>query len=324
MSDVRRLALTAVRRVGYSPGWSSDQVEVAFGAAVEYLYGCREAPEASELLAASWRALSARWEKNRRFFGKDQRRPGERSRGFQRYWSSVAGGEGGFEDRVVEWRAVVQIWPLLAEGDRAVLVELARADGDAGAAARALGMERAVFMDRVRRARGRFLVLWHDGEVPSTVYGKGRRGGDARHSVTYFLRLRARRRALELAGQSASVPVPGQEEIRERYARGQSIATIAEAMGLKPMTVHKRMVQAGIPRRPRNSLIAARRIDVDTDDIARRYAQGESTYTIAQALGVSRSVITNRLKRVGIPRRAPGGTPPPASSNTPGPPPDTP
>lgn len=53
----------------------------------------------------------------------------------------------------------------------------------------------------------------------------------------------------------------------------------------------------------------ARRVDVDNNEIRRRYENGESSTAIGKALNVSPNTILNRLRELGITRRRSGPAP---------------
>jgi hypothetical protein len=69
---------------------------------------------------------------------------------------------------------LAQIWPRLNDMDRQALTALATANSYT-AAANMLGLEYQTFANRVRRARTRFLALWHEGETPSRIWRVDRR-----------------------------------------------------------------------------------------------------------------------------------------------------
>ena len=67
-------------------------------------------------------------------------------------------------------------------------------------------------------------------------------------------------------------------------------------------TVCNRLEKRGMPRRPSG----ARRPDIDTRVVARRYRAGETLKDIASSLGCCARTVVNRLEERGIPRRPKG------------------
>jgi hypothetical protein len=79
---------------------------------------------------------------------------------------------------------------------------------------------------------------------------------------------------------SAAEPELTSEMVR-RYLEGEGLAAIAATVGVNASTVRRRLLKAGVRRRPPSR----RRLDVSTAEVARRYRRGESIGTIAQPLG---------------------------------------
>src|SRR5207248_10593460 len=95
---------------------------------------------------------------------------------FVAFWESFVAPTPSCERAAVERLALRQILPALTDGQREAMAALA-AHGDWAAAATALGMTSVAFRSQVSRGRLRFLALWHEGEVPSRVWGCDRRAG---------------------------------------------------------------------------------------------------------------------------------------------------
>jgi hypothetical protein len=68
-------------------------------------------------------------------------------------------------------------------------------------------------------------------------------------------------------------------------------------MGVSVDAVRTALIQAGVPRRP---AVLAPRSDLDTDDVRRRYAAGESVYAIARGLGSTEHLVRKAIERAGI------------------------
>jgi len=86
-------------------------------------------------------------------------------------------------------------------------------------------------------------------------------------------------------------------EIGERYARGEGIDAIAEALHLSANRVKDALIGARVEIRPVN----ARKFDHLTESaIARRYADGESTATLAAEYGCAAVTIREITRRKGL------------------------
>ncbi|MFF9023222.1 hypothetical protein [Streptomyces eurythermus] len=109
--------------------------------------------------------------------------------------------------------------------------------------------------------------------------------------------------------------IPGLEEAAARYLRGEPAEALAAELGVDRTTLDRRLRYMGIspadrafaeepvePRRARRGHNGNRK-DLPDEEIAARYAAGESVSALAQAYGVSRSVITRRLDEAGVAKR---------------------
>lgn len=202
LDDLHRAARTATRTDwSHSAGDFTDRFDLAFGAVAVHLYAADQAPTPNDLVRAGREALSRAQMDDLRHHGITHRY--EPAPNAYAYWALVQvvpSPADGVVDRVALW----QIWPLLKEPERAALLALA-AHGDYDAAAESLGLRYYTFTARVRRARLRFLELWHQGEAPSRPWGRDRRTG---------------LRGVEMTTQRTAVRVIGRRRAAARRAAG--------------------------------------------------------------------------------------------------------
>lgn len=200
MDDLHRLARTAVAGAWAQAGDYVERYETAWGGIAEALYTADEPPPASRLVHAGWIAITDAALDDSRHRGL-ARSGGPDPVAFERFWRYTARNTPSPEQYVVEAEALHQIWPTLTPTQQRCLLALA-AMGDYAAAATAVGMGYQHFHSHVRNARLRFLALWHEGEVPSGLWGSDRRRwrqdvapSEVRRPTT--VRRRAARRRLE-------------------------------------------------------------------------------------------------------------------------------
>ena len=105
-------------------------------------------------------------------------------------------------------------------------------------------------------------------------------------------------------GRPASPRPPEPAALRRLYTdEGLTVAAVATRLGVAHGTAHKWLLAAGIPMRPPAT---TPRIDVDDDDIRRRYtSEGQTAAEIAAHLGCPATTVYDRLQRLGVPRRPP-------------------
>src|SRR5690606_8654666 len=174
LADIDRLARMALSRTVGNPLDHRTRYEVAWSAIAEALYAASEPPTPSDLIYAAQRELGRHTRQEMRHHGHHHRDPGQTMRGYAAYWNPPAGDP--LEDVVVNRTALWQIWPRLTDCERQVLLALATT-GDYAAAADALAANPGTFRVNLRRARRRFLALWHEGETPPGAWGTDRRVG---------------------------------------------------------------------------------------------------------------------------------------------------
>lgn len=176
IADVHRLAHVALRRlVGGRLDYQS-RYELAWSGIAECLYTAPDdqPPTPPDLIAAGAYSVSRHVQSEMHHHGRDRNNLGEEMPRFATYWIWMSAPAGSPERRVVEQTALWQIWAQLSDTHRQVLGALA-VHGDYQAAAEALGRHPGTFNVHVSRARKAFLVLWHEGEEPSRIWGTDRR-----------------------------------------------------------------------------------------------------------------------------------------------------
>ncbi len=203
LADLHGIARLAVHAAGRLAGDWHDRYDTAWTAAAVALYEAEHWPPAHDLAHAGRLAIWAAVDDERRHAGYYKRKtiggqagPGS-SPAFGTFWLEFARPTGSPEPGVVERLAVEQIWPTLTPGQRAALSALATF-GDYQAGAAALGMTAVGFKSAIHAGRRRFLAAWHEGEVPSRVWGcdrrAGRVAGELRAGWTAMDAVRRRRR----------------------------------------------------------------------------------------------------------------------------------
>ncbi|MEV5411435.1 hypothetical protein AB0K60_21675 [Thermopolyspora sp. NPDC052614] len=183
LGDVERLAWVAARRSRWSDQtlFVHDRYLVALSAIAEELFARPGVPEARVLVDCGVRAISRHVFAERRERGvSDRPDRGRRVREgawaamprFEAFWYTAASPVVAHEERVVEVVALGQVWARLSGRNREVLAALAEHGTYEGAAA-ALGVSRVSVSTLVYHARKQFLRLWHEGEEPSRLWGRG-------------------------------------------------------------------------------------------------------------------------------------------------------
>ncbi|GHC89866.1 hypothetical protein GCM10007079_35680 [Nocardiopsis terrae] len=204
--QVVRLAVWAARECRWVNGMDMvHRAETAWEAITEHLHLVAARPQETELIAIGWKAMKAQHYQDLKAHGLGGKDKALVSRAFLRYWTSASAPAHSHEDLLVDRIALAQIWTALTPTHRQVLTALAEHD-DRRRAERAVNMDTAAFTRTLGRARRAFFALWHEGEIPSKMWGYDRPG--ARHqNVMYLVRLR-KQRALK---RKAAGTVPRQE-----------------------------------------------------------------------------------------------------------------
>jgi len=167
-----------------------ERSDAALCAVVEELSSADTRPARAHLTEVAKKASSRVVNQNMRHHGVDNRKGtfGQARVEFTRFWVHLSGDP--LADRVVDVVALNQIWVRLSPGQQCALMALALCD-DHAKAAETLGLKAGAYKERLRQARIRFLELWHEGESPSCLWARDRRGQPGRGG-----RLLARRRSL--------------------------------------------------------------------------------------------------------------------------------
>ncbi len=270
MEDINHAAILAVGAAYAKSGHYMERFEAAWSAIGELVWNSPSPPPRREMVTAGVRAVNS-WQRAEEHHHGDSRHTGAPMENFGRYWLGLHPRPSSPENRVVEMVAMCQIWPQLTDTDRAAIVALAT-HGTITEAARAVGVDARTFGGRVRLARARFLIWWHEGEEPSAVWRVDRRtlGGKTRvgaataqgagrerrlpgHGTETRYRkhgcrcrlctdasvgaARARRRARGVPPKRR-VTVSQLVEIRLLREGGKPVAEIAEAYGVGQSTLH--------------------------------------------------------------------------------------
>lgn len=176
-NELHRLASYAVQTDHWRPSINyEERVDAAYCAMVELVLTSDEPPRTRELVYAGREASGDIVDAQMRHHGRDKRGGtlGEERVNFARYWLQLT--DDPAHDKTVDRVAMMQIWPLLADAHRDALLALA-ATGDYQRAADGLGLRYYTFCSRVRKARLHFLRLWHEGEMPSVMWGRDKLRG---------------------------------------------------------------------------------------------------------------------------------------------------
>jgi helix-turn-helix protein len=262
LAHLNELAVRAVRVQRFNRQVDfTVRVEIAWSAIAESLYAADEPPAPDDLIRAAWAAIGDDTDRTYRAHGWNthDRYAGITSR-FQQYWAGV-GITRSPEEPIVERITLSQIWPRLSPSHRQLLLAMAVYE-DYGRAAEALQKSRKSFTTQLSQARRAFLALWHDGEQPSRPWGYDRRASadsTDRHSRTYVIRVRQRRRQAHVAAHGEPPPprVPkGKpadlgitvEELARRYKQVKSIRVLAASLGVSYGALQRRMQAEGITR----------------------------------------------------------------------------
>ncbi|GLZ01867.1 helix-turn-helix domain-containing protein [Actinoplanes sp. NBRC 103695] len=173
VDGLHRIARICAARTGTSLGHSGAGFENRYATAwvvvAEYLYTCGEPPSDELLIGVGSNGVRREQRDDLRSWGWTTADEGgvRATVGFETYWWQSASVTRSPEERIVDALALRQILSALADQDREVLVALAAHEYSIPSAARALGLTVGVMTGRVKRARDRFLALWHEHESPT-------------------------------------------------------------------------------------------------------------------------------------------------------------
>ncbi|MCM0619805.1 helix-turn-helix domain-containing protein [Nocardioides bruguierae] len=95
-------------------------------------------------------------------------------------------------------------------------------------------------------------------------------------------------------------------QVRRLYEQGHTQKQVADEVGLSEPTVLKIMRLHDIPRRPTAPPDNTKITDAQRQEIATRYAAGESAGRIAPDYGITAPTVYDALRRLGVPTRSKG------------------
>ncbi len=201
-------------------GTLQERLDAVRFAITEHLLTATSPPTRRELVDIGLRAANdyVRTEMRHHGYDRDHSHLGRGAgTNFQRYWQ--ANPRTTAEDRITENLALAQIWPRLVPVQQQALWALAITD-DYQAAADMLGINVSALYERLKKARRRFTMLWHEHETPR------RRGQDMR--------------VLARSGMYRGRPlltVDDVERLRDRREEGASFKELAAETGYSVTTV---------------------------------------------------------------------------------------
>ena len=126
----------------------------------------------------------------------------------------------------------------------------------------------------------------------STVYGRLRRAG-----------VEMRQGGVPKGHGRADLPVA---EIVGRYRAGESTRAIGRSLGVSDWTVRKRLIEAGVARRPAGTHRRGVKRRAIEEFLGRPEAEGMTQQEIAEACGAGQSQVPRTARRAGLPRRTRG------------------
>lgn len=209
LNDLNAAVSIAIRISGRVAGDPAERFDIAWCGAAEHLYSSPDRLTRRDLVNAASRALDRAMESDQACHGvarSDRGAGGHRGSAprFAAYWAPLVSSSA--EDRVVESLALVQVWPLLAAGERQALAALAAYGGDGASAAESLGMSLHTFYAAITRGRTRFKREWLGGETPPARRAKA---GKALRTQQAAAARRRRRERGQIATATNSVATEG-------------------------------------------------------------------------------------------------------------------
>jgi hypothetical protein len=153
----------------------ADKIDHAWSIIVATLYEAPAQPSTGQLVWAARKSLYREDRDRLKDYGYADRNVANGAASgssFRTYWYRPTAS---IEHDLIERHTFAQIWPLLTDRDRQVLVALA-VYGNATDGAAAIGIPRSSFHMYLSEARKRFLKRWHAGETPSKHWGMNHPG----------------------------------------------------------------------------------------------------------------------------------------------------
>lgn len=205
LTDLDRLARSAVTSAWASALDYRDRYDAAWHAIAELLYSSGERPTGWDLKCAGTAAVNQLGQDDCRHHGYDRSHPDAGAGGrpyFQRYWTLAGRTAPSPEDGVVDRLALMQIWPTLTGAQRQALLALAVYE-DHRQAADAIDRTPTTYRAHVKDGRARFRALWHEGEMPSRMWGRSMGSLTGQRTATQVLVHRRRQRVRKAEKETA-------------------------------------------------------------------------------------------------------------------------
>jgi hypothetical protein len=178
MDALHKMTLGAINEARWTLKPFDERYEIARFAIIEKLYEGGEPLQWYELVKTGKRAILRYLDDDFCEHGQDLKSivlsDVSRPR-FHVYWWDHSAPTPSPENHLVDILAVCQIWPKLTPRNKRILRMLA-VYGNYDAAARALGMKRTTYMNKLYEARKQFLRYWHENETPSRTWGRDHKG----------------------------------------------------------------------------------------------------------------------------------------------------
>lgn len=193
LTDLDRLARLCVTVAWARMTDHRDRYDAAWHAIAETLYTATEPPTERDLTTAGVNAISRLAQDEQRHHGQHVDAGLEGRPNFQRYWA-LARVTPSPEDGIVDRIALAQIWPTLSATHRQALIALAVYE-DHDLASSAIDRSPATYRQHLKNGRAAFRVLWHEGEVPSRMWGRSMGSKVGRRTATQVLVRRRQKRA---------------------------------------------------------------------------------------------------------------------------------
>lgn len=206
LTDLDRMARVSVYMAWPRAMDYQDRYETAWSAIAERLYADDVEPSERDLKTVGCNAVNRLAQDQGRHRGVDRRNSDAGFEGaarFLSFWELFRRSVHSPEDGVVDRLALSQIWPRLSETHRMVLTAMA-VHADNVTAAEAVGKTYATFNSHLRNARREFLTLWHEGELPSRVWGKADRRRSQRRTTAQVFHVRVMQRKRRAAEREAA------------------------------------------------------------------------------------------------------------------------
>lgn len=206
LADLDRMARAAVQMAWPRAMDYRERYETAWSAIAEYLCASDEEMAERELKLVGCNAVNRLAQDHGRHWGLDRNSAGagfESARNFLRYWELSRRATGSPENGVVERLALAQIWPHLSDIHRVVLTAMA-VHADNVIAAESVGKTYTTFNTHLKNARRQFLAHWHEGEIPSRIWGKADRRRSERRTAAQVFHERTLQRKRRAAKQEAT------------------------------------------------------------------------------------------------------------------------